>query len=86
MTPEKIKGSNGIITLKANSEFNSIPVIKVENDISISCWSLSDAEIEEIIKTKKLYLSHCIDSNNVLHGISPMSRIDDFYTIKEILK
>lgn len=56
--PVEFHGQNGVLGVQKESEHNVDPLPVFRNGRScISCWELSDAEMEEIIKTKRVYVS-----------------------------
>lgn len=53
----EFKGANGVLGAPKGAE-NVEPLHVFRNGTcSVSCWQLSDAEIEEIIKTRRVFLS-----------------------------
>lgn len=57
MTPVKFPGSNVIIG-KDQDEYQNLPALSLEDKfgIVITCWELSNEELEELNQTKKIYL------------------------------
>lgn len=68
MKPTDIKGCNVVYG-------DTMPAIKT-SEVVITCWELSDEDIAEIIRTKKIYVGHCaIDEDLQPHAIT--SSIED---------
>lgn len=51
-------------------EYLPLPAHKMDDGTVISCWKLTDEEIQELIKTKKLYISQ-LTFNEPLQPILP---------------
>lgn len=56
MQPKDFKETN-VVFGKDQPEYKPLPVYRTEDGKIISCWELSDDEIEKIKETKCLYLS-----------------------------
>jgi len=61
MNPVEFKEQNDVLKAPPNMEgCGELPICRVadskDNPIVISCWDLSEEEIQEIVKTGKLYL------------------------------
>lgn len=56
MIPKSFLEQN-IIFAKDQPEYLPLPALRLENGDVITCWHLSDEEIEKIKESKTLYLS-----------------------------
>lgn len=56
MTPNKFPQVN-VMYGEGQEEYQPLPVYRSEDGQAISCWELTDEEIEKIKETKCLYLS-----------------------------
>ncbi|MCT4086663.1 hypothetical protein HZP82_04635 [Elizabethkingia anophelis] len=56
MTPNKLPQVN-VMYGEGQEEYQPLPVYRSEDAQAISCWELTDEEIEKIKETKCLYLS-----------------------------
>lgn len=56
MIPKSFSEQN-IIFAKDQPEYIPLPALRLENGDVITCWHLSDEEIEKIKESKTLYLS-----------------------------
>lgn len=54
-------------------EYLPLPAHKKEDGTVISCWELSDNELEQLIKTKKIYIG-VLTFNQPLQPILPIVR------------
>jgi hypothetical protein len=91
MTPIEFKGQN-VIFAKDQPEYQPLPALVIEGNEGevISCWQLTDEELERLNKTKCIYLSQlCFthidkDGNqrlNPLQPILPMVELGDNITL-----
>lgn len=77
MKPVEFKGSN--IVFGANQpEYQPLPALKLDNSTGtvITCWELTDEEIQELVSTKKLYIS-MFTFNKPLTPILPGVNLED---------
>jgi hypothetical protein len=56
MNPVEFKGQN-VIFAKDQPEYNPLPALKLEDGMVITCWELSDEEINQLVKSKRLFIS-----------------------------
>lgn len=56
MTPKEFPEQN-VIFAKDQPEYNPLPAFKDEKGNVVTCWDLSDEEIERLIQTKTIYLT-----------------------------
>tara|TARA_R110002020_G_scaffold475112_1_gene708608 strand:+ start:4485 stop:4745 length:261 start_codon:yes stop_codon:yes gene_type:complete len=55
MKPVSFKGQN-VVFAKDQPEYQPLPALKMPDGEVITCWELSDQEIEDVTKTKRIYL------------------------------
>lgn len=55
MIPIKFKGSN-VVFAENQPEYQPLPALVVGDGSVITCWELTDEEIENIIETKVIWL------------------------------
>ena len=53
-----------------------LPLLKTTDGMCITCWELSDEEIEEIIKNRRIYISQ-LTFNRGMNPIRPASNLAD---------
>ena len=77
MKPINFEGVNLIIG-KNQPEYNPIPAIDLKDDrrTVITCWELSDEEIEELVKNKRIYMSH-LTFGYKFQPILPSTKLED---------
>lgn len=56
MNPVEFKGSN-IVFGKDQPQYKPLPALVLEDGQVITCWELSDEEVQEIVKNRKLYIN-----------------------------
>ena len=75
MVPVKFPGVN--FTFMTNEPNNKpLPLLKTPDGMYISCWELSDEEIDEIIKSRRIYISQ-FAVNRVINPVLPASNLAD---------
>jgi hypothetical protein len=77
-------GVNTIIG-KEQPQYRQLPAMRLkdEDGTVITCWQLSDDEIEAIVKNKKFYIKH-LTFNVPFQPINPMVDLDgDIEFLKE---
>lgn len=77
MKPVEFTGHN-VVFAKDQPEYQPLPALRipgVQGEI-ISCWELTDDEVEVIARTKRLYLSQ-LTFNGPLQPILPMAELGD---------
>lgn len=91
MVPIKFPGHN-VVFAEDQPEYQPLPAILMpglDGEV-ITCWELSDDEIEKIIKNRCIYISQlCFTrlnengtlSNNPLQPILPMAELGDNITL-----
>jgi hypothetical protein len=83
MKPVEFKGHN-VVFAKDQPEYQPLPAMKVlgpQGEV-ISCWELTDEELEVIVKTKRIYLSQWT-FNNPLQPILLMAELGNNIELKE---
>lgn len=75
MKPIEFPGTN-IVFGKHQPEYNHLPAILLQDGTVITCWELTDEEIDKLKETKKLYLKQ-LTFNNSLQPIAPMVELDN---------
>lgn len=56
MTPVEFPEVNAVYA-KDQSEYNPLPVLKKPDGTVISCWELTEDEIQTLLQTKRIYLA-----------------------------
>jgi hypothetical protein len=59
MTPTRFEGAN-IVFGEGQPEYQPLPALKIPNDhtgMVVTCWQLSEEEMEEVKRTGKIFLS-----------------------------
>ena len=75
MHPIEFKGHNRVFG-KDQPEYKPLPALALPDGTIITCWQLTDEEVEEVVKTKQLYLKQ-LTFNQPLQPILPSVGIDD---------
>ncbi len=77
MTPIPFKGQN-VVFGENQPEYQPLPALRIEGPQGevITCWQLSDEEIESIAKNKCFYLKQ-LTFNTQLQPILPMAELGD---------
>lgn len=74
MKPIEFPGHN-VVFAKDQPEYQPLPALRMPDGEVITCWEISDEELEEIVKTKRIYLSQ-LTFNQPLQPILPMAGLD----------
>jgi hypothetical protein len=75
MKPTSFPGQN-VIFGKDQPEYSPLPALRLPDGEVITCWELTDADLETIQSTKRIYLSQ-LTFNQSLQPIKLMSGLDD---------
>lgn len=77
MRPIEFPGSN-VVFGKDQPEYKPLPALALQDSFGsvITCWELTDEEIEEITKTRKFYLKQ-LTFTNPLQPILPTVDLSD---------
>lgn len=78
MKPIEFNGQN-VVYGENQPEYLPLPALKLPDGQVITCWELSDEEIEVIVKNKKMYLSQ-LTFNHPLQPILPVTELSDLIT------
>lgn len=81
MTPIKFEGHN-VVFAEDQPEYQPLPAIKIDSQQGevITCWELSDEELADVIKNKKVYLSQ-LTFNGPLQPVMIHSSLGKFIEI-----
>lgn len=80
MEPVDFKGSNTIIA-KDQKEYKPLPALVLGDGEVITCWELTDEEVETIVKERKLYISQ-LTFNRGLQPLKPLADLSDAYDLE----
>ena len=75
MNPIKFKGHN-VVFGEGQLEYQPLPALRMPDGEVITCWELSDEELEEIKRTKVIYLKQ-YTVNGPLQPIMPIVDLSD---------
>lgn len=78
MEAVEFKGQN-VVMGKDQPQYRPLPALRImdEQGQAITCWEVSDEELEEIIKTRRIYLSQ-LTFNQPLQPVMLASGLDGF--------
>jgi hypothetical protein len=75
MKPIKFPGSN--VTFGENQpDYEPLPALMFPDGEVLTCWQLSDEEIENIVKTKKIYIKQ-LTFKKPLQPLLPITDLDE---------
>ncbi len=80
MTPIKFKGHN-IVFAENQPEYQPLPALRLHDGQVITCWQLTDEELEEVIKNKCIYLQQ-MTFNQPLQPVYISVGLDEIASIK----
>lgn len=77
MQPIEFPGSN-VVFGKDQPEYKPLPALVIQDSLGsvITCWELTDEEIEELTRTKRLYLKQ-LTFGNPLQPLLPTVDLSD---------
>lgn len=78
MSPTEFKGVNAVYA-KDQPEYLPLPVMKLEDGTVISCWEITDEDLERLAQTRKIYVSQWT-FNNPLQPLLVVSSLDELVT------
>lgn len=79
MKPIEFKGQN--LVFGANQpEYQPLPALKLHDGQVITCWQLTDEELEEVIKNKCIYLQQ-MTFNTPLQPVYLSVGLDDIASV-----
>jgi hypothetical protein len=76
MTPIEFTGCNTTYGID-QPEYQPLPAICLPDGTVITCWELSDRELQEVLKTKRIYFKQ-LTFNDPLQPILPIVDLSDF--------
>lgn len=83
MTPTKFEGQN-VVYAESQPEYLPLPAMQLQDEggTVITCWELSDEELAEVVKNKKVYLS-IMTFKQPLQPVSLQTSLAGFFELKE---
>lgn len=75
MTPIEFPGCN-IIFGADQPEYQPLPAMRMPDGQVITCWQLTDEEVERIVKNRKIYFQQLV-GNQKLQPILPIVELGD---------
>lgn len=83
MKPVEFKGQN-IVFGADQEQYNNLPAIYTGDDegMVVTCWEVTDEDLEEIKKTRKIYLSQ-LTFNRPLQPLKVESKLENFFGLRE---
>lgn len=81
MAPIEFRGVN-VTYAKDQSEYLPLPVMKLQDGTVISCWEVTDEDLERIIKERKVYVAQ-LTFNTPLQPLNVVSGLDELVTFIE---
>lgn len=75
MIPVKFPGYN-IVFGEDQPEYQPLPALRLSDGTVITCWQLSDIDINDILKTRRFYLKQ-LTFGQQLQPILPMTDLSD---------
>lgn len=75
MKPVSFKGQN-VVFAKDQPEYQPLPALIMPDGEVITCWELSDQEIEDVTKTKRIYLQQ-LTFNQPLQPVMIIVNLED---------
>lgn len=81
MNPIKFPGQN-IVFAENQPEYLPLPALKMPDGEVITCWEISPDELEEINRSKRIYLSQ-LTFNKPLQPVMLMASLDGNIELKE---
>lgn len=75
MKPIRFSGVN--FEFRTNQQENvPLPLLRTKDGMCISCWELSDEELEEIVRNRQIYISQ-LTFNRGFNPILPATNLAD---------
>ncbi len=75
MKPVEFKGQN-VVFAKDQPEYLPLPALRLPDGEVITCWEFSEEELQEVIRTKRIYFSQ-LTFNTHLQPILPLVDLAD---------
>lgn len=63
-------------------EYNPVPALKTEDGLVVTCFELTDEEVEQVIKNKRFYFAQ-LTFNSPLQPFKPVTDLSDLIHIIE---
>jgi len=79
MKPIEFKGHN-VVFGKDQPEYQPLPALRLEDGTVITCWELSEEDLEKIRLSKKIYLEQ-LTFNRPLQPILLKSNLEDGFEL-----
>lgn len=80
MIPVEFKGSNTVFG-KDQPQYQPLPALVLEDGQVVTCWELTDEEIDEIVKNKRMYINQ-MTFMSPLQPILPSVYLEDSENIQ----
>lgn len=81
MKPVEFPGCNALYA-ESQPEYSPLPAFQSPEGVVVSCWELSDEEVEMLIKTRRVYLSQMTFHEN-LQPVFMTVDVNDVFETKE---
>lgn len=65
---------------KDQPEYQPLPALKTDDGLVVTCWELTDEEVEQVVKNKKFYFSQ-LTFNQPLQPMRPVTDLSDLIEI-----
>jgi len=69
-----------VVYAKDQPEYLPLPALKTEDGLVVTCWELTDEEVEQVVKNKKFYFSQ-LTFNQPLQPMRPVTDLSDLIEI-----
>ena len=79
MKPINFIGCN-VVYAKDHPEYLPLPALKTEDGLVVTCWELTNEEVEQVVKNKKFYFSQ-LTFNQPLQPMRPVTDLSDLIEI-----
>lgn len=81
MKPVDFEYANGVAG-KDQEGVKPLPLLRLPN-AAISCWELSEEELQEVIKTRRIYVAEYIPENYLVVPLRVETHISNFLSIDD---
>jgi len=81
MTPTKFEGQN-VVFAENQPEYLPLPAMHLQDQAGtiITCWEMSEEELQEVVKNKRIYLS-VMTFNQPLQPVSVQASLEGFINL-----
>lgn len=79
MKPVNFIGCN-VVYAKDQPEYQPLPALKTEDGLVITCFELTDEEVEQVVKNRRFYFSQ-LTFNQPLQPMRPVTDLSDLIEI-----